>query len=144
MSLLPDMTTTNRTCLMNFAKTHGGWCNILTPTKTAAILSEYSYGSQKKTEISPTLLVSDTFVLIAICAYFKNKTFLYIDWPLVRWTLDDPLRWKRQCETIFLSCKKKLHAKPSALPSEKKIFPPLSTFRFGGEFEILLSRYSHK
>lgn len=106
MSLLPDMTTTNRTCLMNFAKTHGGWCNILTPTKTAAILSEYSYGSQKKTEISPTLLVSDTFVLIAICAYFKNKTFLYIDWPLVRWTLDDPLRWKRQCETIFLSRKK--------------------------------------
>lgn len=25
VSLLPDMTTTNRTCLMNFAKTHTWW-----------------------------------------------------------------------------------------------------------------------
>lgn len=128
MSLLPDMTTTNRTCLMNFAKTHGGWCNILTPTKTAAILSEYSYGSQKKTEISPTLLVSDTFVLIAICAYFKNKTFLYIDWPLVRWTLDDPFRWKRQCETIFLS-RKKITRETFRTSFRKENFPPSVDFQ---------------
>lgn len=83
---------------------------------------------KKKTEISPTLLVSDTFVLIAICAYFKNKTFLYIDWPLVRWTLDDPLRWKRQCETIFLS-RKKITRETFRTSFRKENFPPSVDFQ---------------